>query len=98
MRQNGMQPAVIRAGKANMFLSEVFTSAFVNTLNIPVELYQCDGSHGAAIGSGIGAGIYANAADGFSNFTPLEKVQPSAAHAYEPLYQRWREQLERNLN
>ena len=98
MRQNGMQPGVIRAGKANMFLSEVFTSAFVNTLNVPVELYQCDGSHGAAIGSGIGAGIYKNPAEAFSNFTPVEKVQPVQDHPYEILYQRWLEQLQKKLN
>lgn len=98
MRQNGMQPGVIRAGKANMFLSDVFTSALVNTLNVPVELYQCDGSHGAAIGSGIGSGVYKNPAEAFSNFTPVQKVQPVAGHVYETLYQRWLEQLEKNLN
>jgi xylulokinase len=30
MRQNGISPKVIRAGKANMFLSKVFANAFVN--------------------------------------------------------------------
>jgi xylulokinase len=98
MRQNGMQPGVIRAGKANMFLSEVFTSAFVNTLNVPVELYQCDGSHGAAIGSGIGAGFYKNPSEAFSNFAPVETICPAAGHPYEALYGKWLEQLEKNLN
>lgn len=98
MRQNGMQPAVIRAGKANMFLSEVFTSAFVNTLQVPVELYNCDGSHGAAIGSGIGAGIYVNPAEAFSNFTPVKTIKPVREQPYEALYNRWLEQLEKNLN
>ncbi len=98
MRQNGMQPGVIRAGKANMFLSDVFTAAFVNTLNVPVELYQCDGSHGAAIGSGIGAGIYKNPAEAFSNFAPVERVSPETGHGYEALYGRWLEQLEKNLH
>ncbi len=98
MRQNGMQPGVIRAGKANMFLSEVFTSAFVNTLNVPVELYQCDGSHGAAIGGGIGVGFYKNPAEAFSNFAPVETIRPVAGQPYEALYGRWLEQLEKNLN
>lgn len=98
MRQNGMQPAVIRAGKANMFLSEVFTSAFVNTLQVPVELYNCDGSHGAAIGSGIGAGIYKNPAEAFSNFTPVETIKPAGGQHYEGLYNRWLEHLLKNLN
>lgn len=98
MRQNGMQPGVIRVGKANMFLSDVFTTAFVNTLQVPVELYQCDGSHGAAIGSGIGAGIYKNPAEAFSNFAPVERVSPEAGNVYEALYGRWLEQLEKSLN
>jgi xylulokinase len=40
MRENGLEPSVIRAGKANMFLSDVFTKAFVNVTNVPVELYR----------------------------------------------------------
>lgn len=98
MRQNGMQPGVIRAGKANMFLSQVFSSAFVNTLQVPVELYHGDGSHGAAIGSGIGAGIFTSAADAFRNFAPVEIITPEAGNPYEELYGRWKEQLEKNLN
>lgn len=94
MRENGIQPAVIRAGKANMFLSEVFRSAFVNTLNTPVELYQCDGSHGAATGSGIGAGVYKNATEAFSAFRPIEQISPDNAPLYNSLYEKWREQLE----
>lgn len=45
-----MHVKIIRAGKANMFLSEVFTRCFVDTLDVPVELYNCDGSIGAATG------------------------------------------------
>ena len=57
MRENGLHPNVIRAGKANMFLSDVFLQSFVNATNVPVELFNCDGSVGAAIGACIGAGI-----------------------------------------
>ena len=41
MRENGMSPSVIRAGRANMFLSPVFREAFVNATGVPVELYNC---------------------------------------------------------
>ncbi|HKO82129.1 MAG TPA: FGGY family carbohydrate kinase, partial [Chitinophagaceae bacterium] len=57
MRTNGINPTVIRAGKANMFLSKVFTDAFVSATGVAVELYNNDGSAGAAIGAGLGAGI-----------------------------------------
>jgi xylulokinase len=38
MRENNIFPSIVRAGLANMFLSPVFTNAFVNTTGIPVEL------------------------------------------------------------
>ena len=37
MRENGLEPSVIRAGKANMFLSDVFTKAFVNVTNVAIR-------------------------------------------------------------
>src|SRR5450432_1014336 len=86
MRQNGMNPTVIRAGKANLFLSSVFAQAFVDATNVPVELYECDGSVGAAIGAGIGAGIYASAKDAFSNAKPLQLIEPAGAAQYNGLY------------
>ena len=58
MRENNIHPKIIRAGKANMFLSDVFIEAFVNATNVPVELYENDGSVGAALGAGIGAKIF----------------------------------------
>jgi xylulokinase len=60
MRENGMNPNRIRAGKANLFLSDLFTETFVNVTGVPVELYKNDGSVGAALGAGIGAGIFAS--------------------------------------
>ena len=98
MKENGMTPRVIRAGKANMFLSNIFTSCFVNTLNIPVEMYNCDGSVGAAVGAGIGAGIYATAREAFHHFRPVQLVEPDTGENYEEYYQKWLEQLQRQLN
>jgi xylulokinase len=97
MRENGMNPAVIRAGKANMFLSPVFTEAFVNATNVPVELYNSDGSVGAALGAGIGAGIFATAKEAFAGLKPVGRVEPTKSAEYEGLYGRWREALEKYL-
>ena len=93
MRQNGMQPSVIRAGKANMFLSDVFTNCFVNATNVPVELHDCDGSVGAAKGAGIGVGFYKTAKEAFTNSTPLDLVEPTQAKLYDELYEAWKELL-----
>ncbi|MEO6732079.1 MAG: FGGY family carbohydrate kinase [Ferruginibacter sp.] len=93
MRQNGMNPSVIRAGKANMFLSDVFTHSFVNATNVTVELHDSDGSVGAAKGAGIGAGYYKTAKEAFVKTTPLNFVEPEQNELYEDLYQEWKELL-----
>jgi xylulokinase len=97
MRENGMQPSVIRAGKTNMFLSDVFTEAFVNATGVPVELYNSDGSVGAALGAGIGAGIYKNEREAFANLKPLQLITPTKTGIYNDLYTKWKAILEKHL-
>jgi xylulokinase len=93
MRENQLQPTIIRAGKANLFLSDLFLEAFVNATNTPVELYNCDGSVGAAIGAGIGIGYYADAKDAFDTTKAIKTVEPSNAKLYDELYGEWKESL-----
>lgn len=97
MRSNGMSPSVIRAGRANLFLSDVFIQAFVDVTGLPVELYENDGSVGAAIGAGIGAGIYKTPAEAFSKFQKLQVIEPSGK-AMEPVYESWKTLLQNQLN
>jgi xylulokinase len=98
MRENGMNPKVIRAGKANLFLSDLFVEAFVNTTNVPVELYNCDGSVGAAIGAGIGVGVFKNAKEAFRQMQPLAIIKPTKKKEYDKVYKEWRVLLEKQLN
>ena len=94
MKENGMQPSVIRVGRANMFLSDPFATAFVNTTNIPVEMYDSDGSVGAAIGAGIGAGIYLSTEQAFRRFKMVGRIDPSdQAPHYENSYANWKNAL-----
>ena len=96
MRENGMNPSVIRAGRANMFLSPVFTEAFVNATNVPVELYNSDGSVGAALGAGIGVGVFKDGKEAFAGLKPVQLVEPkAAAKEYDELYRRWRDALKK---
>jgi len=89
MRSNGLAPKVIRAGKANLFLSSLFLEAFVNSTGIPVELYENDGSTGAALGSGIGAKTYSSSNEAFQQLKPVQFIAPSLTDEYEPAYQDW---------
>lgn len=99
LRENGVNPSVIRAGKANMFLSPLFTELFVNLTGTPVELYENDGSVGAAIGAGIGAGIYKNPDEAFKHHQPIAWAEPdNHAAAYSALYDRWRGILDKSLS
>lgn len=97
MRENGMEPAIIRAGRANMFLSDVFTQSFVNATGVPVELYQTDGSVGAALGAGAGAGFYKSEGEAFANRKPLKLIAPSSRKIYDLLYKEWKNLLEIQL-
>lgn len=97
MRENGMDPNIIRAGKANMFLSNVFAQSFVNATGVPVELYQTDGSVGAALGAGLGAKIYASASAAFANRKPLKLIEPNNQSTYNRLYEEWKQLLEHHL-
>jgi xylulokinase len=96
MRENSMDPTVIRAGKNNLFLSELFTESFVNITGVPVELYKNDGSAGAALGAGIGAGIFSSAKEAFEHMHPVQLVEPSSK-GLEPVYQQWKKLLEKQL-
>lgn len=97
MRSNGMSPAVIRAGKANMFLSDLFVQSFVNVTGLPVELYKTDGSVGAALGAGIGAGIYKHPAEAFTQMKVLQTFEP-VPNAMDGIYQQWNDLLQRQLD
>jgi xylulokinase len=97
MRENGMTPSLIRAGNANMFLSNVFTEAFVNATNTPVELYEADGSIGAAKGAGIGVKYYKTAEEAGNTQKRFALIEPTKTEAYEELYQQWLQQLKTYL-
>lgn len=97
MRSNGIVPAVIRASRTNLFLSDVFTQSFANINNVAIEFYEGNGSFGAAIGAGIGAGIYANAESASKGRSPLGVVEPENPERYDALYAQWEELLHEQL-
>ncbi|MEJ2879825.1 xylulokinase [Pedobacter sp. GR22-6] len=97
MRENGMQPKVIRAGRANLFLSDLFAQTFVDVTGIPVELYDNDGSVGAALGAGIGSGIFGDPSEAFINQKQIKYLEPINSAAYEPIYGNWKQLLTQAL-
>ena len=94
MEQMGMQVDRIHAGRANMFLSPLFREALASTSGATIELYDTDGSMGAARGAGIGAGIYSSPEEAFSTLERLDVVEPTRREEYILAYRRWKERLE----
>jgi xylulokinase len=99
MQQMGMDIKKIHAGKANMFLSPLFRDTLAGVSGATIELYDTDGSVGAAKGAGIGAGIYANADEAFASLDKLQVIEPDAAHRaeYQAAYAAWKETLESKI-
>jgi len=99
MHQMGMELTTVRAGDANMFLSPLFSEAFATVTGTTVELYNTDGSQGAARGAGIGAGIYRGADDAFVGLKPVKTIEPNGklAPAYLEAYKRWEDILKYEL-
>ncbi len=96
MQNMGVNTKVIRAGKANMFLSPLFRQTLANLAGASIELYDTDGSLGAARGAAVGAGIWRNTTEAFQNLTKLEEVKPDH-HASEinKHYEDWKNQLKK---
>lgn len=100
LQSMGLKSKVIRAGKANMFLSPVFRQAFVNTIGVPLELYDTDGAKGAALGAGVGAGIYSDFSEAFQGLNKLHEELPEVAtvKSYTEAYSQWKEILEKEIS
>jgi xylulokinase len=91
MKGIGISSKVIRAGHANMFLSPIFRNALSALANVNIELYNTDGSLGAAIGAGLGSGIFKDSKEAFKNLKIVKQVTPIAelSKVYQPLYKQW---------
>ena len=99
MQQLGMDIKKIHAGKANMFLSPLFRNTLAGVSGATIELYDTDGSVGAAKGAGIGAGIYKDSDEAFATLDKLEVIEPDTKNgeAYKQAYNTWKDTLNNRL-
>lgn len=95
MEKTGMPVRVIKAGLANMYQSPVFRETLAGVTHAVIELYDTDGSVGAARGAGIGAGIYRNAAEAFASLKQVARIEPEEKDlcAYNGAYELWKKRL-----
>lgn len=93
MKVSGIELKIIRAGKANMFLSPVFRQIFSDVSGADIELIDTDGAGGAARAAGVGAGLYPDYATSFLGLDTLMHVDPetSGQQRYGEYYHQWKE-------
>lgn len=99
MCEMGMAIRTVKAGHANMFLSPLFSEAFASVTGATIELYNTDGSQGAARGAGLGAGVYDDYEQAFVGLESLQTIRPnqSLVPKYKEAYERWLEFLQERM-
>lgn len=99
LRDLEVKPTVIRVGHANMFLSDIFCEAFANVTNAKLELYNTDGSQGAARGAGVGKGIYTTMQDAFEGLKCIQEFtpEPDLQDQYRDAFIEWKKILNQQL-
>ncbi|MCQ2227153.1 MAG: carbohydrate kinase [Bacteroidales bacterium] len=100
MKSMGMNVSKIHAGHANMFLSPIFRDTLAGVTGAVIELYDTDGSVGAAKGAGMGAGIYKDNNEAFATLEKLDVIEPnqSKAQEYADAYEKWKYRLEKSMS
>ncbi|MEX2605361.1 MAG: FGGY family carbohydrate kinase [Gracilimonas sp.] len=87
----------IRVGHANLFLSETFRQIFTNVTAAKLELYETDGSVGAARGAALGSGYFKTPDKAFENLRLIDTIEPDPklVKEYRQLYEQWKEKLDK---
>ncbi len=95
MQGMGIDTRIIRAGFANMFMSPIFRDTLAGVTGATIELFNTDGSVGAAKGAGIGAGIYKSNIEAFASLEKLKVIEPNKSQeaAYKAAYELWKSKL-----
>jgi xylulokinase len=100
MKSLNLKPKVIRAGKANMFLSRPFRETISTLAETEIQLFNTNGSLGAARAAAFGAGHYSSFQETFADLKSLETINPDEKNLslYEKAYSKWKNELEIKLS
>jgi len=98
MKGAGIDPGVIRAGNANMFLSPLFCTTLSEITGAKIEIYDTDGAQGAARGAAVGAGYYTGFKEAFISLKKIKEYQPGRnREVLDEVYHNWLNILQTQL-
>ena len=90
LRRFGVDVNTVRVGNANLFLSKVFREAFVSSSKVKLQLYDTNGSEGAARGAALGYGFYKDEKEAFQKLKMISEINPSKEDFYGEEYRNWK--------
>jgi xylulokinase len=95
----GIKPTKLKAGFANMYLSDVFAQTIVNAANVSVDLLESDGAFGAALGAGLGLEYYKTEEEAVANIKHIKTINPNSAELSQTktAYESWKELVNQKL-
>ena len=78
-------------------MTPLFRDTLASVSGATIELFETDGSVGAAKGAGIGCGLYADNNEAFQSLQRLAVIEPDTARQdeYKAAYQQWKDILSR---
>lgn len=99
MHEMDMKPKVMRAGQANLFLGPIFRETLATVADVTIELYNTDGSQGAARGAAFGIKHYKTRDEMFKGLERLKVIEPKKENKskYTELYEKWASALKNIL-
>jgi len=99
LKNMGLEVSIFKAGNTNQFSSSLFREIFSSVTETQLEIYETDGSQGAARGAGVGAKIYPKLNDAFVGLKLDSVVYPDKKlqAIYQDIYPYWLSVLKNNL-
>jgi xylulokinase len=99
MRDLGLDVSLLRVGNDNLFQSKIFSETIATLMGCRIELLRTNGATGAAIASGVGAGVYQTVREGLRQLEIIGVHTPNTNQqsALEVAYDKWTSELENRL-
>jgi xylulokinase len=98
LRNDNLNPCVIKAGNDNLFQSEVFSNTISTLLNNDIEIKNVSGAYGAARAVGVKDQDFKSYSEKFSKDDYIKCFKPENDNQkYIDAYNIWKEKLDIKL-